>query len=54
MAHLVCFTNCYLPQEDGTLVRKDLWIDAQSGRILDAQVQLTFPLFRERWDQSSL
>jgi N-acetylglucosamine-6-phosphate deacetylase len=38
MAHLVCFTNCYLSQEDGQLLRKDLWIDAESGRILDAQV----------------
>lgn len=44
MAQLVCFTNCYLPQEDGNLVRKDLWIDAQSGHILDAQVRHTFRL----------
>ncbi|KAK0486935.1 carbohydrate esterase family 9 protein [Armillaria luteobubalina] len=34
---LVCFTNCLLPQEDGTLLRKDLWIDQVRGVILDAQ-----------------
>ncbi len=35
---LVCFTNCLLPLEDGSLVQKDLWIDEQRGVILDAQV----------------
>jgi len=35
---LVCFTNCLLPQEDGSLVEKDLWIDEWRGVILDAQV----------------
>lgn len=35
---LLCFTNCLLPQEDGSLVEKDLWIDANRGVILDAQV----------------
>jgi N-acetylglucosamine-6-phosphate deacetylase len=35
---LVCFTNCLLPQEDGKLVEKDLWIDERRGVILDAQV----------------
>lgn len=37
---LICFTNCLLPQEDGSLVAKDLWIDEQRGFILDAQVPL--------------
>jgi N-acetylglucosamine-6-phosphate deacetylase len=35
---LVCFTNCLLPQEDGGLIKKDLWIDERRGVILDAQV----------------
>ena len=35
---LICFTNCLLPQEDGTLLKKDLWIDENEGVILDAQV----------------
>jgi len=35
---LICFTNCLLPQEDGSLVEKDLWIDERGGQILDAQV----------------
>ena len=35
---LVCFTNCLLPQEDGSLVQKDLWVDEARGTILDAQV----------------
>lgn len=35
---LICFTNCLLPLEDGTLVEKDLWIDERRGVILDAQV----------------
>lgn len=39
---LVCFTNCLLPQEDGKLVEKDLWIDEQRGVILDAQVRRDF------------
>nr|GAT57872.1 carbohydrate esterase family 9 protein [Mycena chlorophos] len=34
---LVCFTNCLLPQEDGGLVEKDLWVDERRGVILDAQ-----------------
>ncbi|PCH35761.1 carbohydrate esterase family 9 protein [Wolfiporia cocos MD-104 SS10] len=34
---LVCFTNCLLPLEDGSLVEKDLWIDERRGVILDAQ-----------------
>lgn len=37
---LICFTNCLLPQEDGSLVAKDLWIDERRGVILDAQVLL--------------
>ncbi|KAF8141201.1 carbohydrate esterase family 9 protein [Boletus edulis] len=46
---LVCFTNCLLPQEDGSLVEKDLWIDERRGVILDAQK--TFFLQRERPDK---
>lgn len=38
---LVCFTNCLLPQEDGSLIEKDLWIDERRGLILDAQVDQT-------------
>ncbi|KAI0062403.1 Metallo-dependent hydrolase [Artomyces pyxidatus] len=34
---LICFTNCLLPLEDGSLVRKDLWIDERRGVVLDAQ-----------------
>lgn len=36
---LVCFTNCLLPQEDGKLVQKDLWVDERRGVILNAQVR---------------
>jgi len=43
---LVCFTNCLLPQEDGSLVEQDVWFDEQRGTILDAQ--RTFFLRRER------
>ncbi|KAJ7209755.1 carbohydrate esterase family 9 protein [Mycena pura] len=46
---LVCFTNCLLPQEDGGLVEKDLWIDESRGVILDAQV--TFFERNERPDR---
>ncbi|KAF8548988.1 carbohydrate esterase family 9 protein [Imleria badia] len=46
---LVCFTNCLLPREDGSLVEKDLWIDERRGVILDAQK--TFFLRRERPDK---
>ena len=35
---LVCFTNCALALEDGSIVRGDLWIDETKGVILDAQV----------------
>ncbi|OCB85878.1 Metallo-dependent hydrolase [Sanghuangporus baumii] len=35
---LVCFTNCLLAQEDGSLVQKDLWIDERRGVILDSQI----------------
>lgn len=35
---LVCFTNCLLPQEDGSMIEKDLWIDGRRGAILDAHV----------------
>lgn len=43
---LLCFTNCLLPQEDGSLVEKDLWIDEHRGVILDAQ--RTFYLRKQR------
>ncbi|EGN91868.1 carbohydrate esterase family 9 protein [Serpula lacrymans var. lacrymans S7.3] len=46
---LICFTNCLLPQEDGSLVQKDLWIDERRGVILDAQ--RTFFLRKERPDK---
>ncbi|KAJ7188696.1 carbohydrate esterase family 9 protein [Mycena filopes] len=47
---LVCFTNCLLPQEDGGLIEKDLWIDERRGVILDAQ--LTFFQRKERPDRT--
>ncbi|TDL20061.1 Metallo-dependent hydrolase [Rickenella mellea] len=47
---LVCFTNCLLPQEDGSLLLRDLWIDEQRGVILDAQ--RTFFLRKERPDRT--
>ncbi|KAH9955018.1 hypothetical protein BC827DRAFT_1142175 [Russula dissimulans] len=34
---LICFTNCLLPCEDGSLVQKDLWIDEWRGVVLDSQ-----------------
>ncbi|EKM53589.1 carbohydrate esterase family 9 protein [Phanerochaete carnosa HHB-10118-sp] len=43
---LICFTNCLLPLEDGSLVEQDLWIDERRGVILDAQ--RTFFLRRDR------
>ncbi|THH03821.1 hypothetical protein EW145_g5977, partial [Phellinidium pouzarii] len=36
---LVCFTNCSLVQEDGSLVQEDLWIDERRGVVVDAQVR---------------
>ncbi|EEB99507.1 hypothetical protein MPER_00804, partial [Moniliophthora perniciosa FA553] len=45
---LVCFTKCLLPQEDGTLIKKDLWIDERRGVILNAQK--TFFLRKQRPD----
>lgn len=36
---LICFTNCLLPMEDGSLVEKDLWVDGRQGVVLDAQVR---------------
>jgi N-acetylglucosamine-6-phosphate deacetylase len=35
---LICFTNCLLPSEDGSLVEQDLWIDERKGIVLDSQV----------------
>jgi hypothetical protein len=35
---LICFTNCLLPMQDGSLVEKDLWIDERRGVVLDPQV----------------
>ena len=46
---LICFTNCLLPQEDGALVQKDLWIDERRGVILDAH--RTFFLRKETPDR---
>ncbi|KDQ28215.1 carbohydrate esterase family 9 protein [Pleurotus ostreatus PC15] len=46
---LVCFTNCLLPLEDGSLIEKDLWIDERQGTILDAQK--TFFIRQERPDR---
>ncbi|RDX47471.1 Metallo-dependent hydrolase [Lentinus brumalis] len=46
---LICFTNCLLPQEDGALVEKDLWIDERRGVVLDSQK--TFFLRKERPDR---
>ncbi|KAF8504721.1 Metallo-dependent hydrolase [Russula emetica] len=34
---LICFTNCLLPMQDGSLVEKDLWIDERRGVVLDSQ-----------------
>ncbi|KAF8505357.1 Metallo-dependent hydrolase [Hysterangium stoloniferum] len=33
----VCFTNCSLAMEDGSLTKMDLWIDEARGIILDSQ-----------------
>lgn len=38
---LICFTNCLLPQEDGCLIEKNLWVDETQGLILDAQVRVS-------------
>ena len=35
---LICFTNCLLPQEDGSVIEKDLWIDGRRGVVLDSHV----------------
>ncbi|KAG5342620.1 hypothetical protein C0989_012125 [Termitomyces sp. Mn162] len=35
---LVCFTNCLIPLEDGSLVEQDVWFDEKRGVILDAQL----------------
>ncbi|KAG5726945.1 putative N-acetylglucosamine-6-phosphate deacetylase, partial [Termitomyces sp. T112] len=43
---LVCFTNCLIPLEDGSLVEQDVWFDEKRGVILDAQK--TFFSRRER------
>ena len=43
---LVCFTNCLLPLEDGSLVERNLWIDERRGVILDSQVCLVFAFSR--------
>ncbi|KAK7465438.1 N-acetyl-glucosamine-6-phosphate deacetylase [Stygiomarasmius scandens] len=45
---LVCFTNCLLPQEDGSLIEKDLWFDERRGVIVDAQK--TFFVRKQRPD----
>ncbi|EIN06566.1 Metallo-dependent hydrolase [Punctularia strigosozonata HHB-11173 SS5] len=46
---LICFTNCLLALEDGTLAEKDLWIDERRGVILDAH--RTFFQRKERPDK---
>ncbi|KAI0302346.1 hypothetical protein B0F90DRAFT_208119 [Multifurca ochricompacta] len=46
---LICFTNCLLPMEDGSLVEKDLWIDERRGVVLDSQK--TFFLRKQRPDR---
>ncbi|KAF8806561.1 carbohydrate esterase family 9 protein [Phlegmacium glaucopus] len=46
---LICFTNCLLCQEDGSLAEKDLWVDETQGLILDAQK--TFYIRRQRPDR---
>ncbi|KZS86806.1 Metallo-dependent hydrolase [Sistotremastrum niveocremeum HHB9708] len=43
---LLCFTNCLLAMENGSLVEKDLWIDTSKGIIVDSQK--TFFQLRER------
>ncbi|KAF9268583.1 Metallo-dependent hydrolase [Marasmius fiardii PR-910] len=43
---IVCFTNCLLAHENGTLVKKDLWVDQVTGRILEPQD--TFFMRKER------
>jgi len=42
---LICFTNCLLPMEDGSLVEKDLWIDERRGIVLDSQVREERPVW---------
>ncbi|OCH93479.1 Metallo-dependent hydrolase [Obba rivulosa] len=49
MNGLICFTNCLLPREDGSLIQQDLWIDERRGVILDAH--RTFFLRKERPDR---
>ncbi|KAH9012798.1 carbohydrate esterase family 9 protein [Lactarius hengduanensis] len=46
---LICFTNCLLPMEDGSLVEKDLWIDERRGVVVDSQK--TFFLRKQRPDR---
>jgi len=36
---LICFTNCKLALEDGSIVERDLWIDEAKGVVADAQVR---------------
>ncbi|KAK1225724.1 N-acetyl-glucosamine-6-phosphate deacetylase [Marasmius sp. AFHP31] len=43
---ILCYTNCSLVQEDGSFVKKDLWVDKVTGRILDPQN--TFFVRKER------
>ena len=45
---LICFTNCLLPCEDGSLVEKDLWIDERRGIVLDSQVRVKSPVLYPR------
>ncbi|KAJ2922680.1 hypothetical protein H1R20_g14425, partial [Candolleomyces eurysporus] len=43
---LICFTNCLLPQEDGSLLQSDLWIDEREGIIVNAKE--TFYVHKKR------
>ncbi|KAI0251117.1 hypothetical protein BJV78DRAFT_1126814, partial [Lactifluus subvellereus] len=46
---LICFANCLLPSEDGSLVEQNLWIDERRGIVLDSQK--TFYLRKQRPDR---
>ncbi|KAK7036417.1 hypothetical protein VNI00_011614 [Paramarasmius palmivorus] len=47
---IICFTNCSLLREDGSLDKKDLWVDQVTGVILDSQD--TFYIRKERPGQT--
>ena len=35
---LIRFTNCSLTLENGSQANRDLWVDAEKGKIIDSQV----------------